>query len=129
MSTKKPKAEDIWFTHHCQERLRERYHHAGTRGAQSIYSDGTLLSADQAHTLMIRHPASMETRRVKYVIDAGLTGVFVLIAKYGELEGMLPYSAVTFKRLTADQSRLAAQILGVDPSIHLPPYLHARAST
>ena len=86
-SNKKPKVEDIWFTQHCQQRLRGRYPRAGIRGAQSIYNDGMLLSADQAHTLMIRHPASRETRQIQYVIDAGLTGVFVLIAKYGELEG------------------------------------------
>jgi hypothetical protein len=115
MTNTKPDIDDIWFTQHCQERLRSRYPRAGIRGAQSIYEEGLALSAEQAHTLMIRHPASMEGRQIKYVIDAGLTGVFVLVAKYGELEGMLPYSAVTFKRLTVDQSQLASQILGVEP--------------
>lgn len=115
MKSNKPPIDEIWFTHHCQERLRSRYPRAGIRGAQSIYEDGLPLAEDQAQTLMIRHPASMEGRSIRYVIDRDFTGVFVIVAKYGDLEGMLPYSAVTFKRLTQDQSQLAAQLLALEP--------------
>lgn len=125
MKSNKPPIDEIWFTHHCQDRLRSRYPRAGIRGAQSIYEDGVSITEEQAQTLMIRHPASMEGRSIRYVIDRDFTGVFVIVAKYGELEGMLPYSAVTFKRLTQDQSQLASQLLDAQLMSHRMHDQHA----